>query len=217
MVDRDGGIVHEHYTGEFGPDRVSLIASSSKMLTAGVLMRLADQGLLDMDAPVADAVPWGAGNPDITPAQLVSNSSGLVGLVDDPTFAPYLCQYLAAGTLQDCATRIFTTDQDDDRVVPPDTAFRYGGAQWQVAGALAEAVSGRSWAQLIDETYVQPCGVDSLAYNNHFAQRRRPRRRQPVQLPGELRRRPGGPGPDRQPEHGGRRLHHARATTRHCC
>jgi CubicO group peptidase (beta-lactamase class C family) len=100
----------------------------------------------------------------------VSNSSGLVGLVDDPTFSPYICQYLAAGSLQDCAEQIFTTTEDDDRVVPPDTQFRYGGGQWQVAGGLAEAVSGKSWAELIDQTYVQPCGVDSLAYNNHFAQ-----------------------------------------------
>ena len=52
----------------------------------------------------------------------------------------------------------------------PDTEFRYGGAQWQVAGAVAEVASGRSWAQLIDEIYVQPCGLETLAYNNHFTQ-----------------------------------------------
>jgi CubicO group peptidase (beta-lactamase class C family) len=140
------------------------------MLTAGVLLRLQDEGLLDIDAPVADAVDWGAANPDITPAQLISNSSGLVGLIDGPTFPPYLCQYIPSGSLQECGERIFTTTEDDDKVVPPDTKFRYGGAQWQVAGAVAEAASGRSWAELIDETYVEPCGVGSLAYNNHFAQ-----------------------------------------------
>ena len=174
VVDRDEGVVYEHYVGEeFGPDHLSLIASSSKMITAGVLMRLHDQGLLDVDAPVADAVDWEgakASNPDVTPAQLVSNSSGLVGLLPSPTYAPYICQYLTTGGLEECGERIFTTGDDDAEVVPPDTEFRYGGGQWQVAGAVAEAVSGRSWAELIDETYVQPCGVDSLAYNNHFAQ-----------------------------------------------
>jgi CubicO group peptidase (beta-lactamase class C family) len=39
-----------------------------------------------------------------------------------------------------------------------------------VAGALAEAVSGKSWAELIDETYVEPCGVASLGFNNHWTQ-----------------------------------------------
>ena len=34
----------------------------------------------------------------------------------------------------------------------------------------ASTAPGRSWAELIDETYVQPCGLDVLAFNNHYAQ-----------------------------------------------
>ena len=52
----------------------------------------------------------------------------------------------------------------------PDTQFRYGGAQWQIAGAVAEIASGKPWAQLIDEIYGQPCGLETLRYNNHFTQ-----------------------------------------------
>ena len=54
--------------GEFGPDRISLIASSSKQLTAGVMLALQDQGLLDLDAPLPDIVgdAWGPGVADIT-------------------------------------------------------------------------------------------------------------------------------------------------------
>ncbi len=170
VVDRDDGIVDEEYWGDFGPHRVSLIASSSKMITAGVLLRLQDDGLLDIDAPVAAVADWGAGNPTITPAQLLSNSSGLVGLLPDPAYTPYVCQFLAHGTLQDCAASIFSTPDDDADIVAPDTEFRYGGAQWQVAGAVAEIASGKPWAQLIDEIYVQPCGLETLAYNNHFTQ-----------------------------------------------
>lgn len=170
VVDADDGVVHEQYWGEFGPERISLVASSSKQITAGVLLHLADQGLLDMDAPVAAAVEWGSGNPDVTPAQLVSSRSGLVGLLDDPLFGPYLCQFVALGDIEQCAESIFTTSADDGDIVPPDTAFRYGGAQWQVAGGLAEAVSGRTWDELIDEIYVEPCGLETLAYNNHFGQ-----------------------------------------------
>jgi CubicO group peptidase (beta-lactamase class C family) len=170
VVERDDGIVHEQYWGEFDADRVSLVASASKMLVAGVLMRLDDQGLLDVDAPVADAVVWGAGNPTVTPAQLLSNSSGLVGLGPDVAYRPYLCQFLPVGDLQSCGSGIFTTPEDDADVLPPDTEFRYGGGQWQVAGALAEAVSGRSWDALLAETYRDPCGAASLGFNNHWTQ-----------------------------------------------
>ena len=170
VVDAEDGVVHHEHWGEFDEDRISLVASSSKMITAGVLMRLDDDGLLDIDAPVADVAPWGAGNPDITLAQLVSNSSGLVGLLTDPGYAPYACQFRPAGTMQSCAAAIFTTPDDDADIVGPDQEFRYGGAQWQVAGAVAELASGKSWSELIDEIYVRPCGLDALGYNNHWAQ-----------------------------------------------
>ena len=172
VVEHDDGIVHEEYWGEFDAERTSLIASASKMISAGVLLRLDDGGFLDIDAPVADVVEWGSGNPAITPAQLLSNSSGLVGIFPDPVYLPYICQYLPEGSLQDCAASIYTTIDDDADVIAPDTSFRYGGGQWQVAGAVAEVASGRSWAELIDETYVQPCGLDpgSLGYSNYISQ-----------------------------------------------
>lgn len=169
VVDRDAGIVHEGYWGEFDAERVSLIASSSKMITAGVLMKLDEDGLIDLDAPVAEAVDWGAGNPEITVAQLLSNSSGLVGLGPNPFYGPYICQFRPDRELEECAADAFNSPDDDADVVAPDTEFRYGGVQWQVAGAVAEAVTGRSWGELVDEIYVQPCEVDSLGYTNHWS------------------------------------------------
>ena len=171
VVDRDAGVIHREYWGEIGPGRISLIASSSKMIAAGVLMRLHDDGLLDIDAPVADVVDWGSGNPEITPAQLISNSSGLPGLNPiNPMYFPHFCMWTPDGSIQDCAATIFTTADDDADVIPPDTEFRYGGGQWQVAGAVAEAASGKSWAELVDEIFVQPCGLGVLAFNNPWMQ-----------------------------------------------
>ena len=176
LVHRDHGVIFHKSFGNFSNDRISLLASASKSITVGVLLRLADQGLLDMDEPIVDQVGWDGNNPAITPAQLVSNSSGLIGLAPDPTFSPYLCQYLWQGTMQDCAEAIFTTELDDENenpgleVIEPDTEFRYGGGQWQVAGGIAEIVSGKSWAELVRETYTEPCELDVLEYNNHFTQ-----------------------------------------------
>ena len=171
VVEKDEGIVGEQYFGDFGPDRVSLVASASKTVTAGVLVRLADQGLLDLDQPIAEYVDWAAGHhPDVTVAQLLSNSSGLVGLLPTPAYGPYLCQFLPTVEIEECAATAWATPDDDGDVVPPDTEFRYGGVQWQIAGAVAETVSGKSWAELLDETYLEPCGVESLGYNNHWTQ-----------------------------------------------
>jgi len=171
IVHRDEGIVHLRGYGSFDVHRISLLASSSKILSVGVVMRLVDQGILDLDTPISDylGADWGAYKTDITLAQMLSNSSGMVGLIDDPTYAPYLCQYLSPSTLGSCAEDIYTADDAMDRVTP-DTEFHYGGGQWQLAGGLAAHVSGKSWDQLVQETYVGPCGLDVLGYTNQYTQ-----------------------------------------------
>jgi CubicO group peptidase (beta-lactamase class C family) len=170
VVHRDYGILHVRGYGAFPEDRISLVASSSKVLSAGILMHLADAGLFDADVPISEHLgAWGEHKTDVTVAQLLSNSAGLPGLMDDPLYGPYLCQFLALGSLSDCAKAIYSADDTDDRV-PPDTQFRYGGGQWQLAGGLAELVSGRTWSELVDEVYTTPCGLEATGFGNHFAQ-----------------------------------------------
>jgi CubicO group peptidase (beta-lactamase class C family) len=169
VVHRARGIVHVQGYGTFDEDRVFLIASASKPLSAGVLLRLADRGLLDLDAPIGAYVgdAWGDGKAELTVAQLISNSSGLPGLLDRPESRAYRCQYRPAGSLTECARAIYQASDEQGRL-PPDERFRYGGAQWQLAGGIAEVVTGRSWQSLVHETYVATCGASSLGYTNQF-------------------------------------------------
>lgn len=169
VVHEDLGEVHRRGYGELSEDRVYLVASASKILSVGVILRLSDQGLVDLDAPVSSYLSaWGTHKTDLTLAQMLSNSTGMVGLLDDPYYLPYLCQYTTiSGSLSDCARSIYTASDDAGRV-PPDTTFRYGGGQWQMAGGVAEVVSGKTWAELVQETYAAPCGTEVLAYTNQF-------------------------------------------------
>jgi len=175
VVDKKSGLVHQKGYGDYAADRLYLIASSSKILSVGVLMKLADEGKLDLDTPVSEYLAeWGdTAVGKVTVAQLLSNSSGLPSLTEvggaatmpDSPFASNLCQYTSAGTLQDCGKLLYDTEPPRE----PDTEYAYGGSQWQLAGAIAEVVSGKSWAELIDETYVEPCKVPSLGYTNHWS------------------------------------------------
>ncbi len=175
VVHRDHGVLYSKGYGSYAADRLYLIASASKILSVGVAMRLADQGLLQIDAPVSTYLSaWGQGAAGaITLGQMFSNSSGLpslseVSMVAMNTSSPYfsnLCQYTPMGSLADCGKLLYATTP----LRAADTMFTYGGSQWQLAGAVAEQASGKSWAQLITETYVTPCGVPSLGYTNQFA------------------------------------------------
>jgi CubicO group peptidase (beta-lactamase class C family) len=168
IVEKDSGVVHAKGYGEFAADRLYLIASSSKVVSVGVLMRLVDDGKLDLDMPISKYLgDWGEYKTDLTTAQLISNSSGLISLTDNPYYLPYICQYSESGTVSDCAKKIYTADDSKDRK-PPDMVFDYGGGQWQLAGGIAEVVSGKPWSKLIEEAYVTPCGASSLGYTNQY-------------------------------------------------
>jgi CubicO group peptidase (beta-lactamase class C family) len=169
VVHKDCGAVHTQGYGEFGTDRLYLVGSSSKIVSAGVLMQLADQGNIDLDASIGQYVAlWGdGGKPELEVAQMLSNSSGLVSLTDNPIYVPYLCQYRTTGSLSDCAQMIYTAN-DADKRIPPDTEFHYGGAQWQLAGGIAELLSGKPWVDLVRDTYAV-CNVPSLGFTNPFS------------------------------------------------
>jgi CubicO group peptidase (beta-lactamase class C family) len=169
VVHKTRGSVYERGYGSFDKNRVSLIASSSKILSVGVLMSLVDAGKLDLDKPINSYLSaWGEFKADLTTAMLVSNSSGLVSLTANPLYGHYICQYTDMSVLKTCAQTIYTAPDTADRK-PPDTAFAYGGGQWQLAGGIAEVVSNKSWKDLIQATYVTPCGASSLGYTNQFS------------------------------------------------
>ena len=183
VVHKDKGLLYSKGYGDFAADRVYLIASSSKILSVGVLMKLQDEGKLDINTPISEYLgsDWGDHKPEVTLAQLFSNSSGLpalgeiLALSSNPTaallqqYGPHLCQYMAAGSLSDCGKSIYQDDNPDNNRKPDET-FRYGGSQWQLGGAVAEVVSGKSWSQLIQETYVEPCEVPTLGFTNPYGQ-----------------------------------------------
>ena len=173
IVHGERGVLHRRAYGAFDEERVYFVASSSKMVAAGIINHLHDQGVMDMYAPIVESVDWGRAHPEIQPVHLISNSSGLPGLDSMTAGRGHICQFFSRGSLQECARTIFEAAPDGgDTIVPPDTEFRYGGGQWQVAGGIAERVSGRSWNQLFEEVYATPCGLTSSGFSHQgqFAQ-----------------------------------------------
>ena len=169
VLHKDLGILHRKAYGAFEEDRAYLVASSSKMVAAGVINKLHDEGILDMYAPVAEIAEWGTAHPEVSPVHLFSNSSGLPGLDTLTNQFQYSCQYVKGGNLKECSQSIFEAEiNPEDTVIPPDTEFRYGGGQWQVLGGVAEVASGKSWNALLQDIYFEPCGLNSSGFVNQF-------------------------------------------------
>ena len=178
VVTPQDGIIHQRVHGRFTLDRVFVLGGASSLISAGVLMRLVDQGLLTLDGPISSALAsWGEHKRGLTLAQLLSNSAGLPSIdnlrsaeqdeVVAPQYAAHRCQRSEAGTLEACARSIYADDTPANNL-PADTQFSLGGSAWHLAGAIAEQVSGKSWQQLVQETYALPCGTQSLGYTNQY-------------------------------------------------
>ena len=153
LVVKDGKVVYEKYFGAYTPQTVVPIASSSKWLSAAVIMTLVDEGKIDLDAPVSRYLPRFTGDKaGMTIRQMFSHSSGLV---DFPGAWDY------GISMGDYADRVA---REGVMAGAPGTGVRYASASMQVVGAIAEKVTGKSWNALFVEKIGQPCEMTSTTY-----------------------------------------------------
>ena len=163
VVREDEGQIYEKGYGEFDRDRIILVASSGKVLAAGVILALVDDGLLELDRPVAEYLDWGDHHPGVTIENLLSMMSGIRGW---PALN-HACVHDPTTTVQECGRTVF---QDESESVPAGEEYRYSGSAWQLAGAVAEVASGKSWGTLVDEKLIQRCGLPNTGFRSTDSQ-----------------------------------------------
>jgi CubicO group peptidase (beta-lactamase class C family) len=155
-ITRQGETVYARGFGNLTPTTPVLLASATKAPSGMVMLSLVDQGLLDLDVPVAaylsGRIPWPADKAAITTRMLFNHTSGIAG---GPS-----CLNVRATTLRACAAAIAELPLE----FAPGTAFAYGGGSMQVAGYVAEVVSGESWSTLFQRTVAQPLGLQTFSY-----------------------------------------------------
>jgi CubicO group peptidase (beta-lactamase class C family) len=131
------------------------IASASKWLSALVLQRLVEQGRMGWDDTVADYFGSDYPNADaakgaITLGQLFSHTSGMTAISN--SCLEYPARTMA---LDDCAKSILA----EPLASTPGTLFAYGENSMQVAGAMAERATGKTWDELLKSELIQPLGL----------------------------------------------------------
>jgi CubicO group peptidase (beta-lactamase class C family) len=136
------------------------IASASKWLSALVLQRLVEQGRMRWDDTVADYFGSDYPNADpvkgaITLGQLFSHTSGMSAISN--SCLEYPARTMA---LDDCAKAILA----EPLAATPGTLFAYGENSMQVAGAMAQRATGKTWAQLVQSELTQPLGLTSTDF-----------------------------------------------------
>ncbi|MFD4444758.1 serine hydrolase domain-containing protein [Nocardia sp. NPDC058519] len=156
---RHGEPLAHFWTGSGGDrpwnaDTGAIVFSATKGVTATVIHRLADRGLIDYQAPVAEYWPRFAahGKGSITVADVLTHRAGLSSL---SAVASTAAEALDHELMED---RLALATPDRMRGTPTYHALTYG---WLLAG-LARGVTGRSMSELIRSEVTDPLGIDGI-------------------------------------------------------
>lgn len=154
LVSKNGKIVYERYFGSYNAKTVVPIASSSKWLSAAVIMSLVDEGKIGLDDPVSKYFPQFTGiKAGMTIRQMFSHTSGIVEARTQWNYDITMAAYA------DEAART-----EGNMAGAPGTGIRYASTSMQIVGAIAEKVTGKSWNQLFKERIGDPCDMPDTAY-----------------------------------------------------
>lgn len=158
LLAKDGQIIYEKALGNQTMDSFLPIASSTKMPSAALILTLVEDGLLDLDEPIGTYLQGHMNLPAdksaITTRMLLNHISGLDG-------SPACLTNRKRETLQECAQEILNAPLN----FTPGARFAYGGGGFQVAGYIAEVVSGKSWNDLFQERFAAPLGLTTFTYS----------------------------------------------------
>jgi D-alanyl-D-alanine carboxypeptidase len=137
------------------------IASITKVFTATVALQLAEQGVLELDAPIAEVVPEAAAllehGDQITLRQLLGHTAGLP---DQRNLDPWAVHAEASdgGVTVDCddVEPHVLLREELDALAEPGTEFSYSGNGYFLAGEVIEAVTGQRLEDVYRERILEP-------------------------------------------------------------
>ena len=154
VTDRDGIV----YTAAFGYAEIasatamttehwSETGSIGKSFTAIALLQLAEEGKIDLQAPVTEYLPWFSVRSEFEPIRLHHLLTHTAGITSAMDFAP-TARIQVWGLRNAVATN------------PPGTYFHYSNIGYKVLGEVLHAVTGETYGPTIQSRILDPLGLN---------------------------------------------------------
>jgi D-alanyl-D-alanine carboxypeptidase len=140
------------------------IASISKTVTAGCILQMADDGLLNLDDSLhqwLDTFPHI--NPNITIRQLLRHQSGIFDVLSAPDFQPTLLA--DPDSIWQLADVVETFINVPD--FQPGAGFKYSNTNYILLGMIAEKVAGQPYYTEFRERFLTPLGLEAFSMRPH--------------------------------------------------
>jgi CubicO group peptidase (beta-lactamase class C family) len=182
LIIRDGKVAGEAQRGlrriggkdAVQPGDVWHIGSDGKAMTATMICRLADRGVLKCDAPLDQMLPDLVADmrPEYRKATLVMLLSHHAGLPhdyhDEKALDPFYTDKRQLKAQRLAYLKLALTDAP---VNTPGTAYSYSNTGYILAAAIAEHATGKSYEDLMREEVFRPLGITSAGFGRtHLGQ-----------------------------------------------
>ncbi len=143
------------------------IGSITKTVTATLIMRLAEQGALALDARVREYLPGFRVSDEsvaerVTLRHLLTHRAGWTGDVFTDT-----------GNNDDALAQYVARMEDFEQLAPLSAYFSYNNAAFAVAGRVIEALTGMSYEDAVRELIFEPLGLERSYFFPHEVMLRR--------------------------------------------
>ena len=150
---RGFGVTNVDHPVPVDADTLFRIGSTTKTFTATAMMRLVEQGRVDLQAPVRKYLPGFALADEtvansVTVRQLMNHSAGWLG--DD---------YGDFGRGDDALARYVAAMKQLPQLTPLGQVFAYNNAAFEVAGRLIELLTGKPYETALQELVLDPLGL----------------------------------------------------------
>ena len=153
------GVTNVDHPLDVDGDTLFQIASITKTITATVIMRLVEQGKLDLAAPIRRYIPSfklkdESAAAGATVRHLVTHTGGWLG----DSFRDF-------GNGDDALAKYVEAMIELEQLTPLGEIWHYSNSSFVVLGRLIEVVTGKTYEQATRELLFKPLGMDHSVFN----------------------------------------------------
>lgn len=146
------------------------IGSDTKAFTSTLMARLAEQGVLRLDDTMGKSFPAFTADMDpayrnVTIAQLLSHTAGMPPLGDNKDLPELFAAIKGASDIKAARAAVARHYLSQPQASKPGE-FEYSNLGYIIAGAIAEARTGKSWEDLISEHIFAPLGIKNASFGS---------------------------------------------------
>lgn len=151
------------------PDDLMFSGSVGKTYVAAVILKLYEQGLIDLKAKVISILKdtdWflRIGNaPDITVEMLLNHTAGI---------PEYVYHKELWEAIKENPDKVWSVEErlsyiiNDPPANPPGEGWAYSDSHYLILGLIIEKVTGRSYYEVLDELILGPCNLNNTFHSD---------------------------------------------------